>query len=132
MSAWLGVAILFSLAVVLILGRKIGLTKGYKKREKMTLVEILEVSGYTDSVNPVIYKDVVEKLADSVKLDFGLIRPGDKLDDLFGRDSWELGEGQERFENWLLAYAGDLQEFKNVSTVAELVCVIQQSKLNNA
>lgn len=129
MSAWLMMALVFSISVVLVLnGRWLALKRGYKERKKMDIKELFDSYEELNQIDPIIYKEVIIKLAESIQLDFGLIRPSDKLDDLLERDSWELGEGQEQFENWLLEYAGQLSEFTNVSTVVELVKAIQAHK----
>ena len=92
----------------------------------MDVNQVLSSYETNDQLDLKIYYEVVGKLAESINLDLGLIRPNDTLDELFGLDTWELGEGQERFEKWLLEYVGSLPEFFMAKTVADLVFIVQE------
>lgn len=74
------------------------------------------------------FRDVVVVLGSCYKIDPGLIRPEDSLQDLFQFDSWVLDKGMDEMNGWLTAN-GVEAEWESVRTVLDLALAVEHARL---
>jgi hypothetical protein len=102
----------------------------FKTRERIPVDLVLSLDPAGNGLNPEIYCKVAGKLALAVELEIDQIRPSDKLTEIFSRDSWNMGEGQEQFESWLREQiVGHRDELQKAISVADIVLVMQSSPI---
>lgn len=126
-SLLLAIAVIALSIIAVLVGRWFSNRSFLKNRKPLSVELIFENDLATSGLDPNIYREVVNKLADVISIEPDLIRPSDKLTVLFSRDSWELSEGQDRFESWLLTRVGNILEFDDVITIADVVRVVQNA-----
>ncbi|MCD9032531.1 hypothetical protein LDO32_12430 [Luteimonas sp. Y-2-2-4F] len=95
-----------------------------RSRSLLKIEEIYkEVSGQVEFG---VFNEVLIAIGESYRINPGLIRPSDRLEEFIRIDSWRLDAGSEALSNWL-ERKGINWKVKPASTVLELARLVKVS-----
>lgn len=127
MTTFMLAILLFSLVVVIIskhLTRKLA----FKGRQPQTLEEIFNSEVKVHGIRYETFTEVYNALGDYYSLDPKRIRLQDPLKKFIDIDSWELGEGTKRINEWLSKNFGIENKQENIDTVLDLLMLIEKCR----
>lgn len=117
------VGILFCAVFVFWLGRHLAKRKIIAKRRPLSFEEIHKLTNSQVSLHTLTR--VFTMMGDCYRINPQLIRPEDRLKQLFDLDSWTLGLGTERVNTWL-AEEGVTASGDQIVTILDLLHFVEQ------
>lgn len=119
------IGIMSAAILLVLLGKHMAKRKIVAGRHPLSFEELHRLTDSQVSIQTV--SKVLTMLGESYGLDPRLIRPDDRLKSFFDLDSWTLGAGTERINNWL-AQQGVAGHGANLVTVLDLIFFLERYK----
>lgn len=131
-SGWLFGVFLVVAMLIIVVARLVSKRNIVKKRKLISLLETYqhEVVGF--GVSYEIYEKVVNAIGMAYRIDPRLLRPSDSLKKLYSLDSWDLGEGTMRLNDWVAQNFGISRFEVEPKTIIDLLIELAKQRIKGS
>jgi len=127
LSGWIGGMLVAVSIIVITIMRWTIRCRVFRDRKPANIVEIYKKDVAKLNVSYDLFEKVISIVGQAFRVDPKLLRPSDKLRELYEADSWQLGEGIDQLNERIADEFGIVSFKKEPATVIELVLEIKNT-----